>query len=201
MTEVITDFLAQHYINLPFVSRAAGAVTMLRRPKNGGGETRIPVAPFVYTSNGAKECDTEQDYEHLIPVSGETGILYFEDATGARVVDANRRYNTWKGRLKLVFWANLKKIGGGVTMGDLETAVISNLPREITANDSGFFGASLSMSRIYPKRPSPFVAYTYDEKQNQFLSAPYGYFSLEIGFTARASRGCPTNITLNPEQC
>lgn len=202
MNEIITDFLAQHFITLPFVSRAAGCVTVLRKPKSGGGEIKIPVAQLVYktTEAGVTVCDVEQDYQDLIPVSTETGILYFEDLVGAKVTDSNKRYNTWEGRLKLVFWANLKKIGQLTTMGDLETAIIGNLPQQIAANGA-FFGASVRMSKIFPKRPSPFDYYNYNEVQTQFLAAPYGYFSLEIAYTARASRGCPTNITLNPELC
>lgn len=202
MNEIITDFLAQHFISLPFVSRAAGCVTVLRKAKNGGGEIKIPVAQLVYKTNeaGVTVCDVEQDYQDLIPVSSETGILYFEDLVGAKVVGSNKRYNTWEGRLKLVFWANLKKIGQLTTMGDLEAAIIGNLPQEIAANGA-FFGAKVNMSKIFPKRPSPFAFYNYNETQTQFLAAPYGYFSLEISYTAMASRGCPTNITLNPELC
>ena len=202
MNGIITDFLAQHFINLPFVSRAAGCVTVLKKSKSGGADKKIPVAQIVYktTEAGVTVCDFEQDYQDLIPVSTETGILYFEDLVGTKVIDSNKRYNTWEGRLKLVFWANLKKIGQPTTMRDLEEAIMANLPQQI-AGSGAFFGASLRMSKIFPKRPSPFDYYDYNESQTQFLAAPYGYFSLEIAYTARASRGCPTNITLNPELC
>lgn len=201
MNEVITDFLAQHLINLPFVSRAAGVVNMLVT-ESGGKPNKIPVAPLIYTLNGEdNNCDVEADYHSLVPDGKEVGILYFEEIDGAKLKeDGNRRINTWVGKLKLVFWSNLKKVGNDTTIGDLERIILSNIPRKITANGS-FLGATVKTTKILPKRPSPFDKYSYKETKTLYLSLPYGYTSLEINYTALTSPNCPTNIVLNPEIC
>lgn len=202
MDDIIADFLAQHLINLPYVSRAAGLVTVLAT-KVGGKPRKIPVATLVYKSEEGTvtNCDITKEYHNLVPDGRETGILYFEEVEGAKLKeDGNRRINTWTGKLKLVFWANLENIGNDITIGDLEMGLLSNVPRNISANGS-LLGATVKTTKILPKHPSPFEKYTYDETKTLYLTLPYGYTSLEISYKALSSPNCPTNIVLNPEIC
>lgn len=201
MNELVADFLAQHFSSLPFVTRAAGCVSVLVRSKKDQVDARIPVARRVFdtTAEGVL-CLTAQDHYDLVPDGRQSAILYFEDRAGARVTESSKRIVTWEGRLKLVLWVNFKLIGEAYTLGEIERHVLANIPVEIPASGT-FFGASVKPSKTLPKTPNPFAAYTYDEAQSQYLTAPYDYLSLELTYIARASRGCPTALALNPSQC
>jgi len=202
MNEIIADFLAQHYLTLPFVTRAAGCVSVLSKPKKDKTVAKLPVTLrlFEQTEEGAVLCSRDEDYYPLTPDSSQAAILYFEDVAGAKVVDSNSRYLTWEGRLKLVLWTNFKLIGDELTLGDLEASLLANTPAAISASGA-LLGATVKPTRIFPKVPSPFSSYSYEEAQRQYLTAPYGYTAIELTYTARAARGCAANIVLNPVVC
>lgn len=202
MNGIIADFLAQHYLTLPFVTRAAGCVSTLSKPGKNKSVTKIPVAMRVFeeTPTGPTLCIGDEDYHALTPDSSQAAILYFEDVAGAKVIASNSRYLTWEGRVKLVLWVNFALIGAEFTLGELEASILANTPTELTASGA-LYGAIITPSKIYPKLPSPFEAYSYDEAQRQYLTAPYGYTSMEITYKARAARGCGANIVLNPVVC
>ena len=198
MNEIISDFLAQTFITLPFVSRAAGCVYGLPKDK----DTLIPVAPKIYTTNeqNTVSCEVEQDFYDLIPDHREIGILYFEDDMGARLTASNKRYNTWSGELTLVFWGNLKRVGLAYDMSDLEAALMAALPYEVPSSGL-FFGGSINWSREIGKNRNPFRKYSYDETRTQYLAPPYGFFSKTVKYTVRAARNCPSSIVLTPIEC
>lgn len=198
MNDIITDFLAQHFISLSFISRVAGSVYSLPKTK----EITIPVATKIYTTNDQNEviCQMEQDYYDLIPDHREIGILYFEDEVGARVEQSNKRYNTWVGEVKLVFWCNTKQIGTEYSLSDLEKILLNSLPGQVPANGL-FFGGSVNWSKENPRSLNPFKKYSYDEARTKYLSPPYGFFCKNIRYVVRAARNCPTQVYLNPELC
>jgi len=199
MNEIIADFLAQHFINMPYVTRAAGCVQMRKYKGKGGAEKRVPAASKVYQQLQPEEIRCDPDSLDLVPQSRETGILYFEDK-GAKNTNSNKRMDTWEGKLELVYWANFKKIGADTSIGDLQGNILQNLPQNIAASGA-LISATVKPSRIMPKRPSPFDPYTYDEAATQFITPPYDYLHIEISYKALTLAGCATNIILNPDEC
>lgn len=200
MNEKIAAILANQYIQLGFISKSAGCVQEYKKHSKEAGTKTFPIARTYYrqTPSGEVVCPVIEAYEDVAPNTSEIGIIYFEDL-GSRVVKSNARMDTWKGNLKLVCWLNLKKIGEK-SPGILQDAVMNHLTPDLEA-DPFIFGGKLKFTETYPKRPSPFDKYSYDEKQTQHLVHPFDYFSLKVSFTIYAAKNCPLFIELNPIVC
>lgn len=212
MVERLADILAQHFIGLSFISKAAGAVQTLKKPLADGKTARLPIARKVYRKGiGSMEvgaffqvgadvvCDSSQPYYDIMPNTDETGIMYFEDL-GAKATANNARFTTFTGSLRLVCWLNMKKIDPAIEGYQLLEAVLANLPQAVTP-DGYFLGAKLKTAQIAPKRPTPFDIYDLNEAQRQFANYPYDYFSATLEFVVIVSNSCAANITLNPITC
>lgn len=215
MNEYLADILAQHYINMPFITKSSGIVKTFLKPQKKGKALKIPVANRCFTStltatefpelgsNGVNEivCNSSSDFYAMQPSSEQLGILYFEDL-GADKVSSDRRYTTWKGSLKLVCWLNMKKIGVDNKVSTLSLAVASNTPFLIVPSGT-FLGGTLEAVKHYPKTPNPFQKYDYDETQTQFITNPYDYFSIKLDFLVRTVNGwaCPDLIRIQPSAC
>ena len=199
MNAIIGEMLAQHYIGLPFITKAAGCVHEIIKPsKKGSG--RIPVATHVYQQEGdGVKCPTGKQYHDVAPSSSETGIVYFEDM-GARATSKAGRQTAWQGKLRLVCWLNMKKIGEDNAIGDIMLNLIQHCPEHL-AEQGKFLGGCVEVGSTPPKRPSPFEKYDYDEKATQFLMYPYQHHTLIIDWYCHVAQGCPTNVIINPLQC
>lgn len=203
MNEYIADLLAQHFIDLPFISKTGGCIQVLLKDNKGKKNTKLPVVKriFTKTEEGALVCNDASDFFEMAPNSNNLGILYFEDM-GANVVEKNRRYQSWKGSLKLVCWLNMKRIGTENDLANLIFATISGSPKTLPGTP-GFVGGSLSVTKQFPKSPHPFQQFNYDEVQTQFITYPYEYFSLQLDYKVRAVIGfnCSIKVDIKPELC
>ena len=188
MNDKIAILLASQLIAKDFLTKAAGCVQELKFPVKGKKDKKIPAVRSLYTSDGTVvKCLPEEDYKDLIPNSGETGILYFEDL-GSKKTAGNVRMETWKGSLRLVCWLNHNKTATTTTEEACDE-VKRDVPQHIE-NQFGIFSGKIKVVEVYPKRPSPFDRYTYDEKETQHLIFPYDYFSLKIEYVANVAAGC-----------
>lgn len=201
MNELIGEMLAQHYINLPFISKAAGCVQEIIKPSKKASNGTIPVVNHVYRKNedNGISCDIAKRYHDVVPSSSETGIVYFEDF-GAKAIEERRAHTVWRGRLKLVCWLNMDKIGEDNEVGDIAMALMHHCPNYL-AQQGKFLGGFASVSELLPKRPSPFDKYAYDEKATQFLMYPYQHHSMMVQYECNVAEGCATNIIVNPIVC
>lgn len=199
MNDRISNILAQHFSTLDFLSKTSGCVSVLHL-KIQDKIKKIPASMIVYESGeeGVKICANNEDYFDLIPKSEETGILYFEDK-GSKVTTRNKRTCTWQGKMLAVCWLNLQKIGRKQP-GELLESFLGHVPIEITKTGQ-IYGGKIFVDQIAPKRPSPFDKYDYSESETQFLMFPFDYFSVELSYTVIASRGCSTNMIIEPINC
>lgn len=200
MNEHIADILAQHFISLPAVSRAAGCVRTLKKQVQNAVK-EFPAAPLVYTAAvpGQIVCEKTEDYYEITPNSSERCIIFFEDL-GATNQKQDKVKAFWKGKLRLVCWSNTKLLGEQSEVGLLQRSIIAAVPASL-APASFFFGGSFQTTEIEPNRPSPFDKYDLQEEKTQFLMNPYEHFSLKIEYVAITAVNCPVNIVVNPEIC
>lgn len=201
MNEIVAEGLAQALIDLPFLSRVCGCVTRVKKIITSDNVKTFPATKVLHKSvvGGTSECVVTGDYYEMIPDDNEIGMLYFEDL-GANVVDSTSRYNTWKGRLKMVVWLNMKRIGGDNGPGVLIGAVLKAVPSSIDISGR-FLGGTIKPSKIDPKSFNPFAYYSYDEARQQYLMYPFDYFSIDLAYVARTSKNCETTVVINPESC
>jgi len=201
MNEHVTNLLAEQLITLPFVTKAAGVIQLLKLPKTDGKAQIVPVVKGVFRKDGYTEiCENEDPYLDVLPNSAETGIIYFEDL-GAKRKNINNYISQITGRLKLVAWFDFKKIGGTITLTDLQQAVLATLANYQIPSSSYISSAVLEVEAIDPKRPDPFDKFGLDESNVQYITHPFDYFSLTIYYVANVSSMCVPEIELNPETC
>lgn len=188
MNYIIAKALAKSLIGLSFLTKTAGCVQDVAFPVKNKRHKIIPAAKEVFVSEGAAiKCLPAEDYTDLIPNSSETGILYFEDL-GSKLTNSYARSEIWGGSLKLVCWVNHSKIENKTTH-DLLNEIRAAIPQDLEAQGLIFAG-KLKVTEVYPKRPSPFDKYGYDEKETQHLIYPFDYFSLKIEYTVHGAINC-----------
>lgn len=225
MNDRLATLMAQHLINLPFITLTAGLVSELTLKTPTGINSKpklkkLPASRVVYVKNqnvsggsfngsfnmsfnigGAVQqtCEKTDDYYDLIPKTKETGIIYFED-NGSKLTKQDARKSEYVGTVVLVCWMNMKLIGDDYTLGQFINATIAQLPK-VYQGDGIILSATAKVDEVLPNRPSPFVKYDYDESEKQFLMYPFDYFSLKIKTNIIINRLCETNITLTPQPC
>ena len=199
MVNQICDILAQDFAGLNFVSKSAGVMEIFKKPMPKGKEKVLPVARKIYTGSEILTCDVKTPYYELLPNGKESCIIYFEDK-GAKLQKKNKRYSTFKGKLKLVCWANTKLIDPQIDPKTIRAAVRSTLREHIPLTGQ-ILGTKIKVAEIAPNRPHPFEKFTIDEALKQFLTHPYTYFVLDIDYICNYSNHCSEDIILNPATC
>lgn len=198
MNDYIGNLLANELITIPFVTKAAGCITVLSKQV---GETikKFPCSKTIYrkNENNTVICERKEAYFDLLPNSNEAAVLYFEDLT-CKLESTNKRYDVWRSQIKLVCWLHLDKVG-------FETDVLSNytlnsIPKKLKENDN-FLGGTAKVVEIYPKRPSPFETYDHNETNAQFLTHPFDAFALKIETVSYVKNNCLPIFELNPILC
>lgn len=189
MNDIIADILAKKLAGLGFVSKAAGLVYDLKT-KSKGIDKIFPAATKVYINSEA--CSDESVYKDLIPNSKDTGILYFEDLDSDLVYKTDV-YEQWKGSLKLVGWFNVldvcQKINLFHSIHDIN-CLIKNVIEEGLSDTDAIFESSIGITKHYSKRRNPFLRFSYDETQTQYLIHPFDFFSFKVDYTVFAKCNC-----------
>lgn len=184
IAEVLKGFLT----TASFTDKIAGLVQTMRVgiTNNDGQRTEslFPVS-CLYTYD---ECKTGK-YAELVPNSKYKSILYFED-NGLSFGQREGRWQFVESRLKLICWANMKKI-------DKDDYNSSNMISEILylfpdmPFDSGIFKQVLiSVTGQDIRNNSIFSKYSYNEPFTQYLMYPYDYFALNLTINFKIIPAC-----------
>jgi hypothetical protein len=200
MNDYVANILAAELINLPFVTKTAGVIQVLKIPQENNKVQNLPVVKTVFRKEGFTEvCTSTDPYLAVFPPGEETGVIYFE-GLGDRNTKTGRGFRTYEGTLKLVAWFDLSKIGGTATINELENVVMSSLLKNITPGGYLINGV-VKLAQIEAKRPDPFDKYGLDEANKQYITHPNDYFSATLRYVANIASNCPTTIELIPAQC
>lgn len=196
MNSKIADLIKAEIENLPFVDKIAGIVKPVTYTDKQGTEKTFPIA-----LNDATACQPGH-YMDLCPDSTKLSIIYFEDL-GMDVVNACCYYTDVEAKLRLVCWINLAKINTAYSDANLiKWKLIQVIPRRL-ANSEWATKIFIKFAGEELKSPDIFAAYSYDEKQNQYLMFPFDYFALNytIKYSISMDSDCLTDIILNPRLC
>lgn len=189
MNKLISTALAQSLINLDYITRASGCIEELKIPSKGGkGFKNVPAAREVFTAPSVCESGA---YKDMVPNSAEVGIIYFEDL-GTRREKAGR-LEKWRGTMRLVCWLQVGESCGNVYTTENINTIIASVREAVTqdlTSNGQIVSGKVWAAEEYPKRPSPFEKYDYNEKETQFLMYPYEYFSLKIEYFVVALGHC-----------
>lgn len=188
MNRIISEALASKLIEVEFISLTSGCVNTLRV----GKKVRVPKAHTTYRKSGADPCDRDAR-KLMIPHSDESGIVYFEDL-GSKRIDKRM----WTGRLRMVAWLNMQKIGYSNNVDMLRLHAMSfikggfDMPPLISAG-------TLKEIIVDPKKPGPFNEYSYEEDITPYKCHPYDYYSCILEWSAGVNEDCDIDITITEE--
>lgn len=198
MNQAIASIIKGKIEGLDFVDKIAGLVSVQSISVRDGEENITKTYPVACCTT-ADDCKSGA-YNDLCPNSDYKTVIYFEDGG----VSFERSESNWKyytSALRLVCWINVAKIleddcysGDSCTLAShLITEIIRELP-EFPRDETPFHRLYFEISDQAIRSNSIFSAYTYNEKQVQYLMYPYDYFALDI----KASFGICMNSDVVP---
>ena len=179
----VAEAIKSKLVGLSFADKIVGMVqTVSVNKTNSEGlvyNERYPVScNRTYT-----ECE-RSGFSELIPNSTYKSILYFEDG-GSRFDDKNVEAS-----LRLVCWANLKKLGKGeYSSASMIAEIMGSLPR-VPFNTKNLMSVFVEVQSQDIRNQSIFSQYTYKEEQTQYLFYPFDYFALNLNVTYRINPKC-----------
>lgn len=183
MNQAIANILKGFIDDLTFVDKIAGMVSTQYMTIEGVDKS-YPVACCV-TADDCKQ----GAYNDLTLNSAYKTVIYFEDG-GVTFVRAQGNFRHYQSRLRLVCWINVAKLNEDPCYTDIPCTASTNILIEIIraipnfpANYSPFQQVRFEVVAQVVRDNSIFSKYTYNEKQTQYLMAPYDYFAIDIETT------------------
>lgn len=184
MNQGIANILKGYIEDLTFVDKIAGLVStqyMTVTDENGNKvQKAYPVACCV-----PEDCK-QGEYNDLTPDSKYRTVIYFEDG-GVSFVRAAGNFRHYQSRLRLVCWINVARLNADGCYTDIPCTASTNIIIEIIraipdfrVNFDPLMQVRFEVTSQVIRSNSIFGAYTYNEKQTQYLMSPYDYFALEI---------------------
>lgn len=186
----IANKIAEHLeSNLSFADRVVGLVKTIEKESEGSVQ-RFPAAINVSPT----EIESG-DYIDLVPNDTRKSIIYFDNAN----VEVNRHHNGYTentGSLTLICWFNYEQLIPTLSNSSFVAAeLIRCLPEKIASFEC-FTSIRLFVEGIPEKDGSIFSQYTYIEKEQQYWTYPYDYFTLKLSVYFRHVKDCLEFATL-----
>jgi hypothetical protein len=184
----IAEILKGYLTGASFVDKLAGLVQTMRigitDDKGARVETIYPVS-CLYTFD---ECKTGK-YAELVPNSKYSSILYFED-NGITFGDKVGRWQDVESKLKLVCWANMKKLNKADYNSANMIAEILYLFPDMPIQTTVFKNLSIRVTGQDIRNSAIFGKYRYNEPLTQYLMYPFDYFALNISVSYKIIPKC-----------
>lgn len=189
MNAGIADLLKARIATIGYVDKLAGLVHPVEFQRKGpDGKTVLLRLPIALNVTDPLNC-TDEAIRDLVPDERYRMIVYFEDRSGARMVEKQGRWG-WESTLRLVAWVNTAKMANVPSAGDLALqAIVKAIESGGTTNSGQYIGVRHTVIGMPPKGAALFSAYTYPEGVRQYLFPPFDSFALDI----------TTRFTLNPD--
>jgi hypothetical protein len=185
MNKAIADILKAKIENLDFVDKIAGLVAPVYVDMVDENNNRVQKCFPVSCTTTAQDCKLGA-YNDLCPDSKYKTVIYFED----RGVTFDRRegkFIYYRSNLRLVCWINAVKLENDGCADGTECSLAADLIKDIVCALPEFPENISPFAQVMPVVTSQeirsnaiFSAYTYNEKQVQYLMYPYDYFALDI---------------------
>jgi hypothetical protein len=184
MNQGIANIIKSNIDHLDFVDKIAGltSVTLMTVTE---GETKVEKRIPIACCTTVEDCK-QGAYNDLCPDSKYKSVLYFEDQ-GVSFVKYEGNYKYYQSTLRLVCWLNVAKLREepcyNGTVCTLSSKAIAQIIRALPthpAHRPPFVNVYSEVVDQVVRSNSIFGAYTYNEKQTQFLMYPFDYFALTI---------------------
>lgn len=189
MNAGIAELLRTKVATIAYIDKLAGLVQpVTRQVIDGSGKTVNITFPIALSVTDPLNCEAEL-IRDLVPDEAYRMIVYFEDRSGARIIEHQNR-KVWESTLRLVAWVNTAKMNGNPAAADI---ALQNIAKAVSVsapyNSGQYIGVTHSVVGMPPKGAALFSAYTYPDGVRQYLFPPFDSFALDI----------TTRFTLNPD--
>jgi len=188
MNQAIANIIKDYIDDLSFVDKIAGLVSTQYMTVTGENDVKVTKSYPVACCATADDCK-EGAYNDLTPNSQYKTVIYFEDG-GITFVRAAGNFRHYRSRLRLVCWINVAKLNEDPCYTDIPCTASTNIIIEIIraipnfpVNFDPLMQVRFEVTDQVIRDNSIFNKYTYNEKQTQYLMAPYDYFALTIETT------------------
>jgi len=188
MLHKIVDELIDN-LSFSFQGTLAGIAVPVKKTI-ADGEKTFP----VYYKDSLSDCETD-NLQQLVPDDTKKSIIYFEVINQPTVKQHHKAFNSFIGKIRLVCWANLKKISPDLhDMGVIASNILDGFPSELDniefiSSIRLFFDAQIDKASLFDK-------YTYNEAETQFMTYPYDAIGLNFDIEFRIAKGCATPIVI-----
>ncbi len=206
---LIDTLLSADLQALDFVGRYGGMVSTIYTKQddfeaNGKGVTkRYPVACDV----SSVDCANQSLYQDLVPNDEKTSVVYWEEispmANVGETATKNYYQRRFRGVARLVFWANLAKLGASTCNGDM-MAMQLEVERVVTRKgkiSGGLYNDSFIRFKVNKDVPQDintvFGKYDYPKELNYYLY-PFGFFAVDVEFEIDYCVATGANVPINP---
>lgn len=204
MNRYLSIILMNRLKDLPYITKPGGLVQTILKGVNNGSE-RLPVkripASMIHMPKPGCELVTSPNL-HYIPETKEKGIFYFED--NGVSFDLGRptpALNYYRSRLRLVVWLNQRLISDqfDVTLSArVMNEMISLLTPNVNMSSEVLKNIHVEVSDIPAQSSEIFNRYDYDEKESQYLMAPYDFFAVDLDVSFGIPKNCPVPVVPIP---
>lgn len=185
MNNTIADIIKTKIEDLDFVDKIAGLVSTVYMNIPDENGTKVQKAFPIACDVTAEDCK-QGAYNDLCPDSKYMTVIYFEDG-GVEFRERKNKFICYTSRLKLVCWINVAKYlneccNEGITCSasaDIIKKILCALPTQ-PENIDPYVSVYPVVTSQAVRSNSIFSQYTYNEKQTQYLLAPFDYFALNI---------------------
>lgn len=185
MNQAIADIIKTKIADLDFVDKIAGLVQTVYMDVTDENNVRVPKSYPVACCTTAEDCK-QGAYNDLTPDSKYKTVIYFEDG-GVSFERTTSTHKWYRSNLRLVCWINVAKLKEQTCYTNLTCTVSAHLIADIIRhlpsfpeNISPFDQVFIEVTNQAIRSNSIFSAYTYNEKQTQYLLSPYDFFALDI---------------------
>lgn len=193
-----------------YVGKYGGLVRTVKdsRPsslREGFVDAIYPVSADV----DSEDCWNNNRYKDLVPDGSKKSVFYIEDIDGLQFVgqapiSPRGSALAFKGRVRLVGWLNLPKLG--VTASEMSGLIGMDLLKSID-NKRGKVVSPFptkeikyTVERFDSKNINPFAKYTYSTNE-ALLFYPYDFVSLVIVVEAIVDKSCFEGIDIGEAVC
>ena len=182
MNNKIANIVVDYIKDLPWIDKLSAMTQVVKVSQKSGDTTVEKRYPISCQMSFAEACK-EGCYDELAPNSAYRSIVYFEDGGFSfNRQEGNKLY--YISNIRLIAWLNYSKIGGTLGVGCGATGnyivdIIKSLPA-MPVNVDDLLSVSIRVISQAVRSDSIFGAYTYNQKQTQYLMIPFDFFSLNI---------------------
>lgn len=151
------------------------------------------------------QCFQQKRYTDLVPNSNFLNLLYFESISDfTQQKGGSSRDMLFSGRIRLVFWLNLKKMGkldGGLqfTSGHAAAHLMRALCKRMVVTNPFSGSVEYMKFSVVPTSPEIFSKYSYGDDVAALMHYPFDFGAIEFDVALMYGKNCVPDLGLEAE--